>query len=89
MVFFFYGLGILAFVYPAQACPEWGSRLPEFIETSEGLFPFIPTLFDNAYHLVGDSFTTAVDAKNVGFQKFSPAFAAKSSPLPLPKGVRE
>jgi hypothetical protein len=56
---------------------------PEFIETSEGLFFFLPTLFDKAYHLVGDTFTTAVYAKNVGFQIFPPAFAAKSLLRPL------
>jgi hypothetical protein len=48
---------------------------PEFIETGKGLLFFHPTLLDNTYNPVRDTFTTAVYAKNVGFQIVPPPFA--------------
>ncbi|MBI4768399.1 MAG: hypothetical protein HY787_28040 [Deltaproteobacteria bacterium] len=59
---------------------------PEFIETGKGLFFFLPSLFDNTYDFVGDTFATTVDAKNVGFQFILlPSLANPPCP-PLPKG---
>jgi hypothetical protein len=56
---------------------------PKFIKTGEGFLFLLPSGFDNAYHFVRDTFTSSVDAKNVGFHIAPPAFGTKLLLPPL------